>query len=182
MKDLNLIKKVAWSFHKSTGIEFEELFSEAALAYVEALQTYNPHKAKHSTWMVHNMRNHLITFCAKERKQASQFLFSQKYYMPAQKISFWRHYNEEKLEITSRENLERDYSFKEMLNDLPQDLKLICKIIFDAPEEILAGSAKAARGNLVTKLREQQWSWPRIWKSIRNMKAALNENTFFSII
>ena len=160
MKDLNLIRKVAWSFHKNTGIEFEELFSEAALAYVEALQTYNPHKAKHSTWMVHNMRNHLITFCAKEKKQTHETLQN----------------------FAGRENQERDYSFREMLNGLPQDMRLICKIIFDAPEEILAESAKAARGNLVNKLREQQWSWPRIWKSIRNMKVTLNENKNFSII
>jgi len=66
MKDLNLIRKVAWSFAKSTGQEFDELFSEATLSYMEALQSYNPEKAKLSTWAVKIMTNHLITFCAKQ--------------------------------------------------------------------------------------------------------------------
>jgi len=36
MKNLNLIRKVAWAFAKKTEMEYDELFSEAALAYSEA--------------------------------------------------------------------------------------------------------------------------------------------------
>ena len=40
MEHINLIRKIAWSFSTSTGLEFEDLFQEAALAYCEALKTF----------------------------------------------------------------------------------------------------------------------------------------------
>jgi len=163
MKDLNLIRKVAWSFAKSTGQEFDELFSEATLSYMEALQSYNPEKAKLSTWAVKIMTNHLITFCAKQE--------------------IYTHFSElfEDV-IAGQDDIESEYLFKEWILGLPQDLRLICKIIFDAPEEILDKSPKASRGKLVKKLRSLKWSWPRIWDGIRSMKTALNEKEEFSII
>jgi len=163
MKDLNLIRKVAWSFAKSTGKEFDELFSEAALAYVEALQSYDPEKAKLSTWAVKIMTNHLITFCAKEKTY----------------INFPGFFEDN---IPGQDDIEGRYLFREWLQDLPQDLQLICKTIFKAPEEILEAYPKASRGKLIKKLRRMEWSWPRIWNGIRNMKTSLNEKEEFSII
>jgi len=163
MEDLNLVRKVAWSFTKSTGQEFDELFSEAVLAYIEAVQSYNPEKAKLSTWVTQTMTNQLITYCAKEKIYTNFPEFFED-------------------TISGQENQERKYLFKEWIQNLPRDLQLICKIIFETPNEILAGSPKASRSKLVKKLREQEWSWPRIWKGVRDMKKALNENRHFSII
>lgn len=163
MKDLNLIRKIAWSFTKSTGQEFEELFAEASLAYVEAMQSYNPKKAKLSTWAVKIMTNRLITFCMKQETY----------------VSFPKFFEDN---IPGQDNIEGEYSFREWLQDLPQDLQLICKAIFKAPEEFLAESSRASRGKLVKKLRTMGWSWPRIWNGIRNMKTTLNEKEEFSII
>ena len=42
---LNLIRKIAWKYTKKTkGIPFDEFFSEASLAYVKALKSFNESK------------------------------------------------------------------------------------------------------------------------------------------
>jgi DNA-directed RNA polymerase specialized sigma subunit len=66
--DLNLIRKAAWSFHSTTGIDFEELMGEASLAYCKALKTYNPARGKLTTHVWQYMRDELINFARKEQK------------------------------------------------------------------------------------------------------------------
>jgi len=49
MNNLNLIRKIAWSFHRSTGIDWDDLFQEAVLAYLEAERTHKPDRGKMTT-------------------------------------------------------------------------------------------------------------------------------------
>ena len=158
MKDLNLIRKIAWGFSKTTGQEFDELFGEASLAYVEALQNYDPAQAQLSTWATIIITHHLKNFCKRERLQKQILNTIEK---------------EDTFSIP--ENQETEYLFKEWMCGLPQDLSYICKMIFETPEDFLAASAKASRGKLIERLRKQEWSWKRIWDGIRNIKSALNE-------
>lgn len=63
MENINLIRKVAWSFHETTGLDWDDLFQEAALAYLEAMKTYDSRKGKVSTYawncIVSRLRNYL---------------------------------------------------------------------------------------------------------------------------
>ena len=68
MKDINLIRKITWSFHTSTGIEWNELFQEAALAYCKSLKTYQQKRGKLSTHAYNCIRNHLIDFTKKQTR------------------------------------------------------------------------------------------------------------------
>jgi hypothetical protein len=68
---LNLIRKIAWSFYNSTGIEWQELFSEASLAYCEALQSYNPERGKITTHLWNCMKSQLLNFIKQENKYRS---------------------------------------------------------------------------------------------------------------
>lgn len=62
--DANLVKSLAWKFHRSTGLEFEELCSEGNLAFVIATKTYEDTKGtQFSTWAYHCIKNRLIDFC-----------------------------------------------------------------------------------------------------------------------
>jgi DNA-directed RNA polymerase specialized sigma subunit len=71
-KHINLVRKIAWSFYHSTGIEWNELFSEAALAYCEAINTYETSKnTKISSYLWYCMKNRLINFCKKEKRYVS---------------------------------------------------------------------------------------------------------------
>jgi DNA-directed RNA polymerase specialized sigma subunit len=71
---LNLIRKIAWSFYSSTGIEWQELFSEASLQYCEALKSYDPEKGRITTHLWNCIKSGLINFVKKENKYRSYFL------------------------------------------------------------------------------------------------------------
>jgi len=64
----NLVKKIAWSFHQTTGIEFNELLSEAYVAYCEAMKSYNPKRSRITTHLWHCITSHLINFIKVEQK------------------------------------------------------------------------------------------------------------------
>jgi len=64
---MNLIRKVAWSFHQTTGIPYEDLFSEACLAYCQSVSQYTrERKIKRVTWSFIFMKRKLIDYCRKE--------------------------------------------------------------------------------------------------------------------
>lgn len=66
MDNINLIRKIAWSFHETTGIEWEDLFQEAALAYLEGLRTYDSNQGAISTYMWKTIGSRLVNFVKKE--------------------------------------------------------------------------------------------------------------------
>jgi len=68
MENINLIRKIAWSFHNTTGLDWDDLFSEAALAYCEGLKTYDEKKGKISTHMWHRITNHLNDYLKQEMR------------------------------------------------------------------------------------------------------------------
>ena len=59
MNDINLIRKIAWSFEATTNVDFDELFCEAALGYLEAIKKYDPTKGKLSAFIWRCMDNQL---------------------------------------------------------------------------------------------------------------------------
>jgi len=60
---IKMIYKIAWSFHRTTGIEFEELVSEATLLAVEANRKFDPENgASRSTFLYASVKNGLIGF------------------------------------------------------------------------------------------------------------------------
>lgn len=59
MENINLIRKITWSFHRTSGLEWEDLFQEAALAYLEALKRYTPGKVARNTYLYHSITHAL---------------------------------------------------------------------------------------------------------------------------
>lgn len=66
MDNINLIRKIAWSFHDTTGIEWDDLFQEAAIAYLEGLKTYDTKQGAISTYMWKVIVSRLINFIKRE--------------------------------------------------------------------------------------------------------------------
>ena len=79
MENLNLIRKIAWSFHMTTKMEFDDLFQEAALAYCEALKNYDPTKGQISTYMWHCIHSHLKNYLKLQEKQTGHLCFVDEY-------------------------------------------------------------------------------------------------------
>lgn len=67
--EYNLIYNRAWSFHRTTGIELEELIAEATLAYLIAKQNYDKNKgASFITYAYKCINSALIEYQRKLKK------------------------------------------------------------------------------------------------------------------
>src|SRR5690348_14988498 len=74
---VNLVRSIAWSFHRSTGIDWRELFSEATAAYFQGLKfheerhgmkLHDPSKGGKTTWIYQWIRGEMINFCKREQR------------------------------------------------------------------------------------------------------------------
>jgi len=68
MEHINLLRKIAWSFHKTTKLDFNDLFQEAYLAYVYARQKYDPDKGvKETAFIWIHVSNQLKSYYQNEK-------------------------------------------------------------------------------------------------------------------
>lgn len=65
---LNLLRKIAWSYNSTTGIEYDELFSEACLAYCQNIKKYDHTKGAVSTFLYRSVSNSLNWFAKKYQR------------------------------------------------------------------------------------------------------------------
>ena len=105
MKDENLIKKIAGSFSRTTGMEFDDLFQEAYIAYAKAMDSHNPSKGKLSTHVWHCIHAHLKNYINENEKQTG-FCVSMEsrninHTDDTQQTPFWEKLNQEAIEITN---------------------------------------------------------------------------------
>ena len=164
MKDLNLIRKIAWDFAKKSQVEFDELFSEAALAYSEALLKYDPEKgAKFSTFNYQCMRNHLINVCKERCQKTSE--------------SQEQEFDEELYFVESASE-----SFEAMIEDWPQNCKEIAKLVVSKPGYFLGRTGGMKRSDLsgnpkdriAKELKNKGWRGYKVKKSIQDMEQLLS--------
>jgi RNA polymerase sigma factor (sigma-70 family) len=67
MENERLLKKLANSYSMTTGVEFDDLFQEAYIAYYNAMKTYDPNKSKLSTYVWHCVSSHLRNYVKLEK-------------------------------------------------------------------------------------------------------------------
>lgn len=164
MENLNLIRKIAWSFAKSTGLDAQDLICEASLAYCEAKERYDPNRgASWTTFAWTHMRNHLTTYTKKE-----------KFYGSGQSIEFL-------VKTPAPQPFSRE-DFFVMLNSWPETLKQIAELTIMSGETIADLPPKIARGVIVDQLRQQGWPWSKIWDGIRDLKMLLSKTELMGII
>lgn len=176
MKNLNLIRRIAWSFHYTTGIEYDELFSLGSLAYAESMLSYK--KGRGTTKLSHSrnvITNRLNDFCKKERtrKKTTFFVLENKSPDFLETIAIQFGLKDYLVEIKFEEDSSSAFT---------EDMFVIIKIILNNPTDFVELSPKIARGKIVDILRDIGWSWSRIWDNIRLMKSTLNEMEIGSIL
>ena len=64
----DLLHKFAWSYHRSTGIELEELQNQARYLFFKAYKNFNKGQVKFTTYLYTVLQNDLHNFCFKYRK------------------------------------------------------------------------------------------------------------------
>ncbi len=162
--DINLIRKIAWSYYKTTGIDYEELFSEALLASCEADVSYKSNmKAKKSTYMWCYMNSKLAGFIYNQKRQANYMYMDDINYTPL--------------------CINTNNTYKEFLKTIPQECKELINEIVKNPHKYESINTKGehfikpklARGILFRSLRKKGWSNGKIWRNIRYMKENINK-------
>lgn len=188
IENQDMIRKLAWSFHKSTGVDYKELFSEACLAYCESLRSFNPLKGCKQTthaWTV--IQNQLCDFVKQEkslpRHKPAFVLFGAMHREYEYNIST----TPDDIENLIRQDARRAanipdelithqrISFEEWIEDLPEECQEIAKVIVEHANEIPEDiPPKMARGVVVTLLREEGFSWPYILRGMAALRLVVH--------
>ena len=154
---MRLVQSIAWSFHFTTGLPFEDLYSEACLQYCRSKRAFNRSKeAKFTTYLTARVNKQLVDYAKRENR----ILFSS-------------------LESASEKGQTPVYEYWEWYKP---DVQTLVDMVRNSNGEISGVPPKMARGVIYRGLREQGWSWPRIWDALRETKRTLNEMQIGSII
>lgn len=151
-----LICKLANTYSKITGIEAEELISIGNLEFVLCLESYDPQKAKFSTYLTWKLKGRFLEEGRKHRSR-KQFV---------------------DYEPTASGLQEEILFFKDILRELSSDAREVVKIVFNTPVELIDMlPKKQPRGinkhQLQRHLHRQGWSFPRIWKTFEEIARSL---------
>jgi RNA polymerase sigma factor (sigma-70 family) len=102
-KYLNLIRRITWSFHKTTGLNWDDLFSEAVEGYYNAMDHYDPTKAGITTFVTIYVTNHMLNYIKKQKEintpmfsiDAEEFTYLQSF----EPAPFWESLSEDAQKI-----------------------------------------------------------------------------------
>ena len=150
MKDINLIRKVAWSFHKTTGLDWEDLFQEASLAYCKALKQYDPDRGVQlSTFMFWAIRSHLLNYIAKEKK----------------------HHNH----IIPFEDLAEDYhTGTSLFEQISTEGQQLISVLFSSPVDFEQPMSTSFSMKIGKKMMGEGWERNKIWATLKELKNIFN--------
>ena len=149
MENIDLIRKIAWSFHHTTGLEFDDLLQEAALAYLHALKTYDPKRGKITTYMWVCMTSHLKNYLKEEYKHIDPVTDSIEDIEPSEHpiinpVPFWE--------------------------SLSRDAQEITDMILRAPRPFVKVNKSQAQNRVRQLMCQKGWDNSRIRKSIQELK------------
>ena len=148
LEHINLIRKIAWSFHKSTGIEWNELFLQASYIYCKGLQSYEPSRGKITTYLWLLITSELTTFVTKEQQI------------------------QEPLDSLDVVFLKPDSHESNFMEKLSKEAMKVAEFILANAEEYDCLSPQEAKERVTNKLQEEGKSMKEIWIGIRDLKLA----------
>ena len=149
MEDINLIRKLAWKVHYSSGFDCDELFQEAALAYLEALKTYDPQRGKITTYMHWVIISRLRNFLRREMEFSSPLCDLKE----------------------ARKEIREDPHFWELF---PQSLDKVTDIIINTIEIIDFNNASSARKEVRKILFKNGFTLPEVREILRQLKTVFS--------
>ncbi len=155
---LDMIRKIAWSYVKSyPGLEFDDMFSEACVAYLRAEKDFSPDKGKKSTFMWHVINNELTDIINKTT-------IKNNYEMCIDDFDFPYHQTPEQIIL-------EEEGFSEIMGSLSDGAKEICSLVLNEPDIFLPlNKPRECRGEIMRELRSREWGWGKIWSAFRELK------------
>lgn len=132
-KHMDQANKMAWDYHKKTGVDFNELQGVAFLALCEAANSFKVENGNQlSTYVYHCIKNAILTFLGKSFANS-----------PAEEI-----------EIPATLTPARIVEFKDSLINLGHEAGIIAEIILNAPSELLEIGSEATPKKIRKAIRE----------------------------
>lgn len=188
VENANMVMRIAWSFHNTTGIDFEDLRSEAFCAYYEGLQSYDESKgAKISSFLFCHVSNHLKNYCKKEKLRTTVSIEMQ--------IS---ESDDESFEIINeglRTHQPTEFNVNEMFSGKSLELVNMLFELLNSPAIIIRRTKgkvrnfeinpcpidmnqtpSKIRGQLADYLADNGWSKSAIWNTFKDVKMCMSEN------
>lgn len=181
IENINMIRRLAWDFHFTTGLDFQDLFSEAILSYYEGVSAYDKSKgAKITSFLYIRMKNHLINYCKNEKLKSTISI-------DAEPALF-------NLPIITIVDEDENNEMQELFSGKALDLVRIIINAANTPAEFkqrtkgkrklkevnatfdFNQAPKMIRGQIVQYLRKRGWAWQNIWATMAEVKVILNEN------
>lgn len=149
MQNIDLIRKIAWSFHHTTGHPWDDLFQEATLAYLEALRTYDPTRGALTTYMWYTISSALRNYLRREHKYSNPLV-------PTEELLRW----------------ESSDTRSSLADILPRDAMNAAQVILQRVDKYDLMPPREATRQLARTLHRRGMSWCRIWSAIRDLKTA----------
>jgi|WetSurSiteA1Bulk_404760.scaffolds.fasta_scaffold32458_3 RNA polymerase sigma factor (sigma-70 family) len=153
IEHINLLRKIAWSFHRSTGIDFDDLFQEAYLAYNYAMKTYDPKRGKITTYLWWCIGSELKRYVKREREAWGVV------------VSF----DDEPATYALPDHQEPASVF---LDSLTEEARELAAIILSAPKIFIEIPPPDAKQRLANVLVRKGWRWRDIWIGMKDMESA----------
>lgn len=158
---IGLVKARAHAFASTTGLPYDELESEALLAYAVALNSYDDEKSALSTWVFACVTNALINWSKNEGIK-----------------NFYEMKVEELPEVENGPDPFKILAFKETLLNLSEEAQEIVRLILIAPEEVVGLLTENKPGAIRSRLRYHMqetlgWGWHKQWKVTNELKEAM---------
>jgi hypothetical protein len=149
MENINLLRKIAWSFHKTTGMDWDDLFQEAAYAYCISMEDYKPEKGALSTHVWSCILNHLRNYLKEEMKQHGHL----EYY--------------ESLELALPNMSTNHPTF---LDSLTMDAREIAKLVFSTPKKFVVLNIEEAEQRVIRIMLKNGWDCNRVVSALINLE------------
>ena len=156
-----LAKKASKYLNMNPELEFEELLSESILYYCTIEHQHDPKKAQMLSWLWWSIDRNLLEYVKKEKRRQHEELPNDDLLVDHRKPS---------------------WEFTDKIKEWSEDAQKVCSIIFNAPHDFSVHLPKLSRGKIKKMLRKEGWSWPRIYRSFKEIRTALMENTPSCII
>ncbi len=159
--DTDLICRVVWSFiRKYPDLEFDELFAEACLAWLEAAPRFDPNKGRRSTYFWHVISNRLTSLLRIRHSRGDREILTNDAGPLGSSPS-------------PEDELIKQESWREMIDQLSPEGRLICEMVFSEELDLPISRPRSCRGIIARALKDRGWSWGSIWGGFREIQKAL---------
>ena len=152
MEHLGLIRKIAWSFHYTTGIDFDDLFSEASLAYCEGLSKFDPERGKITTFMYTHIQNHLRNYLQKNYTKQPNLI---------------------SIDVVRVDHFSESTDLFDRLTPAAME---IARMLLSNPKPYAYTKPNAAKCRMAKVMLNKGWDMAKIWVGISELKQALSYN------